>query len=110
MNRDPLRVKTNKTSRATRTFEKSLATGPASKYILRLFLAGASDRSRQALLRVRQLCEGELKDHCELEVIDIYQQPRLARATRSSRPRRSSKNCRRRRAGSSATFSMSAAC
>jgi circadian clock protein KaiB len=73
-------VKTNKTSRATRTFEKSLATGPASKYILRLFLAGASDRSRQALLRVRQLCEGELKDHCELEVIDIYQQPRLARA------------------------------
>jgi circadian clock protein KaiB len=29
---------------------------------------------------VRQLCEGELKDHCELEVIDIYQQPGLARA------------------------------
>jgi circadian clock protein KaiB len=73
-------VKTNKTSRATKAFEKSLATRPAGQYVLRLFLAGATDRSRQALLRVRQLCEGELKDHCELEVIDIYQQPNLARA------------------------------
>ena len=27
-----------------------------------------------------QLCEAELKDNCELEVIDIYQQPELARA------------------------------
>jgi circadian clock protein KaiB len=30
-------------------------------------------------VRVRQLCEAELKDNCELEVIDIYQQPNLAR-------------------------------
>lgn len=30
-------------------------------------------------MRVRQLCETELKDNCELEVIDIYQQPGLAR-------------------------------
>jgi circadian clock protein KaiB len=80
MNRKQTPVKTIKTSRATRAFEKSLATLPAGKYVLRLFLAGASDRSRVALRRVRQLCEGELKDHCELEVIDIYQQPDLARA------------------------------
>lgn len=36
-------------------------------------------RSRQAILRVRTLCEAELKDNCALEVIDIYQQPTLAR-------------------------------
>jgi circadian clock protein KaiB len=47
---------------------------------LRLFVAGATDKSRQAVLRVRQLCEAELKDNCKLEVIDIYQQPKLARA------------------------------
>jgi circadian clock protein KaiB len=47
---------------------------------LRLFVAGATARSRQAILRVRQLCEAELKDNYELEVIDIYQQPSLARA------------------------------
>ena len=72
-------VKTNKNSRATPAFEKSLATRPAGKYVLRLFVAGATTRSRQAVLRVRQLCEGELKDNFTLEVIDIYQQPHLAR-------------------------------
>jgi circadian clock protein KaiB len=77
-------VKINKTSRpssvaalrrvdATKTFEKSLATRPTGKYVLRLFVAGATARSRQAVLRVRQLCEAELKDNCKLEVIDIYQ-------------------------------------
>ena len=43
-------------------------------------MAGATARSHQAVLRVRQLCEAELKDNCTLEVIDIYQQPELARA------------------------------
>lgn len=43
-------------------------------------MAGATARSRQAVLRVRQLCDGELKDNCILKVIDIYQQPSLARA------------------------------
>jgi circadian clock protein KaiB len=47
---------------------------------LRLFVAGATVRSRQAIQRVRQLCESELKSNCKLEVIDIYQQPKLARA------------------------------
>ena len=56
-----------------------MASPPAGKYILRLFVAGATARSRQAVLRVRQLCETELKGNCDLEVIDIYQQPGLAR-------------------------------
>jgi len=43
-------------------------------------VAGATTRSRLAVLRVRQLCAVELKDHCDLAVIDIYQQPELARA------------------------------
>jgi circadian clock protein KaiB len=72
-------VKTNKTRRATQAFEKSLATRLTGKYVLRLFVAGATARSRQAVLRVRQLCEAELKDNYDLEVIDIYQQPNLAR-------------------------------
>ncbi len=42
-------------------------------------MAGATARSRQAILRARQLCETELHGNCELEVIDIYQQPILAR-------------------------------
>jgi circadian clock protein KaiB len=79
-------VKKSKASLVAKVFEKSLAARPAGKYLLRLFLAGATDRSRQALLRVRQLCEGELKDNCELQVIDIYQQPDLARAYQIGAP------------------------
>ena len=96
-------MKTNKTTRAAQALEKSKATRPtglrradpryavgsgearvasatqAGKYVLRLFVAGATARSHQAVLRVRQLCEAELKDNYALEVIDIYQQPSLAR-------------------------------
>ena len=42
-------------------------------------MAGATARSRQAVLRVRQLCAAELNGGGRLEVIDIYQQPALAR-------------------------------
>src|SRR5213593_875527 len=65
--------------RTIKAFEKTLASRPTGKYVLRLFVAGATARSRQAVLRVRQLCEAELKDNYQLEVIDIYQQPNLAR-------------------------------
>ena len=73
-------MKTNKTRLATKAVAKSPATRRKGKYVLRLFVAGATDKSRQAVLRVRQLCEAELKGGCDLEVIDIYQQPNLARA------------------------------
>ena len=56
-----------------------MANRPEGKYILRLYVAGATARSRQALRRISQLCEAELKDNYELEVIDVYQQPALAR-------------------------------
>ena len=72
-------MKTNKTIRATKAFEKDLAARPTAKYVLRLYVAGATERSRQALLRVRKLCETELNGEYDLEVIDIYQQPILAR-------------------------------
>ena len=72
-------MKTSKTSRVAQTLEKSPATRPTGKYILRLFVAGATNRSREAILRVRRLCDAERKDTCTLEVIDIYQQPKLAR-------------------------------
>ena len=68
-----------KTKRATQAVEKSLPPRAKDKYVLRLFVAGATARSRQAILRVREMCETELKGRSKLEVIDIYQQPGLAR-------------------------------
>jgi circadian clock protein KaiB len=72
-------LKSKKNRRPTLVLEKSLASRPADKYVLRLFVAGATARSRQAVLRVRQLCDAEPKGSYKLEVIDIYQQPKLAR-------------------------------
>ena len=72
-------MKTNKISRANKVLKKSPATRLTGKYVLQLYVAGATDRSRQAVLHVRQLCETGLASIYELEVIDIYQQPTLAR-------------------------------
>lgn len=71
----------NKSKPSPRTQEIETApTKPAKrKYILRLYVAGATERSSQAILRARQLCETELHGDFELEVIDVYQQPILAR-------------------------------
>ena len=72
-------MKTTRASRTTIAFEKALAPKGAGKLVLRLYVAGATARSRQALTRARHLCEVDLKGNCELEVIDVYQQPILAR-------------------------------
>jgi len=72
-------MKTKKSGSSTKAFEKALATRPPGKCLLRLYVAGATDRSRQAILRARQLCETECNGNFELEVIDVYQQPILAR-------------------------------
>ncbi len=68
-----------KTPPATQAFEKAVASRARGKCVLRLYVAGATDRSRDAIRRARELCEAELKDNFTLEVIDVYQQPILAR-------------------------------
>lgn len=63
----------------TELFEKALAEGESQKFILSLFVAGMTPRSLRAIENARQLCEKYLKDRCELEVIDVYQQPSLTK-------------------------------
>jgi circadian clock protein KaiB len=48
------------------------------KYVLRLFVAGATARSAQAIEAVKKICDEHLKGMCDLQVIDIYQHPELA--------------------------------
>ena len=73
-------MKKKKIIRPAKILAKVPAIRPRSRYLLRLFVAGATARSSKAVLRVRQMCETELIGGCQLEVIDIYQQPKLARA------------------------------
>jgi circadian clock protein KaiB len=75
MSRDERSVKHPKANRRAKAFKRAAASKPADEYVLRLYVAGTSIRSRQAILRTRELCAVELKGHCKLEVIDIYQHP-----------------------------------
>jgi circadian clock protein KaiB len=64
----------------TDDFERLLAQPPAlEKYVLRLYVTGMTSRSTQAIARIKAVCEEYLQGRYELEVIDIYQQPALAK-------------------------------
>ena len=49
------------------------------RWVLRLYVAGMTTTSARAVERVRRLCDEHLAGRYELEVIDIYQLPALAR-------------------------------
>jgi circadian clock protein KaiB len=56
--------------------------GPRSrqaKYVLSLYVSGSTLKSALAVKNIKQICEQHLKNRYDLEVIDIYQQPNLAR-------------------------------
>ncbi len=49
------------------------------RYVLRLFISGATLRSTNAIENLKAICESELAGRYDLEVIDIYQQPEQAK-------------------------------
>lgn len=49
------------------------------KYVLRLYVTGMTPRSTQAIARINVICEQYLAGRYDLEVVDIYQQPTLAK-------------------------------
>ena len=55
------------------------ATTGEAAYALRLFVAGATAQSTRAILHARRLCDEHLRGRFTLEVVDIYQQPLMAR-------------------------------
>ncbi len=59
-------------------FEQAIAAADDEHYLLRLYIAGATPRSTQAIASIKAFCEEHLEGRYELEVIDIYQQPSLA--------------------------------
>jgi len=46
---------------------------------LRLFVAGQTAKSTRALANLKVLCEQRLKDRYEIEVVDLLEQPHMAR-------------------------------
>ena len=65
--------------RTTAEFEKSLARQQEERYVLRLYVTGMTPRSTEAFAAIKGICEEHLQGRYDLEVIDIYQHPELAK-------------------------------
>jgi len=61
--------------------ESSLRKGNEDEdsYIFRLYITGASANSSRAISNLKILFEKHLKGHYELQIIDVYQQPHIAK-------------------------------
>ena len=49
------------------------------KYVLRLYVTGMTPKSIRAISNLKKICEEHLGGRYDLQVIDIYQQPTLAK-------------------------------
>lgn len=54
------------------------AENKRNDYVLRLFVTGASPNSVRAIINLKQICETYIKGKYLLEIIDVYQQKKLA--------------------------------
>ena len=69
-----------KDSDTTDAFEKLVAgTASEDRYVLRLYVTGMTPRSTEAFASIKGICEKHLQGQYDLEVIDIYQHPHLAK-------------------------------
>lgn len=70
---------TKKVRDQVEVFEQAIKDSKEKKYVLRLYVAGATQKSTESIMNIKRICEEYLKGRYELEVIDIYQQPVLAK-------------------------------
>ena len=54
-------------------------TAPERYYELRLYVAGQTPRSLEAFSNLKKICEEHLKGRYSIEVIDLVENPKLAR-------------------------------
>ena len=53
-----------------------------NRYVLRLYVTGNTTRSERAINNLRRLCADVLRNGCEVEVVDVLEQPELAEVDR----------------------------
>lgn len=66
----------NRSSRRPQTARKHAASG---EYLLRLYVAGQTPKSLQAFTNLKQICETHLRGRYRIEVVDLIENPALAR-------------------------------
>ncbi len=67
-------------SRTTyQSFEDAISEAEKRLYVLTLYITGQTPGSQRAIRNIKKICEEELKGRYKLEIIDIYQQPGMAK-------------------------------
>ena len=69
-----------KPAKQAKTKAKTSTKGKAAvtRYDLRLYVAGQTPRSLQALANLKRICEEHLAGHYRVEIIDLMKKPQLA--------------------------------
>ena len=60
--------------------ESAKAGGSSERYVLKLYVTGATARSLRAIANIKAICEQYLKGRYKLEVVDVYRRPALLRS------------------------------
>ena len=60
-------------------FDLTISKRQKDKYILRLYITGSTSRSTLAITNLKRICKEYLEGRYELEVIDLFQHPGLAK-------------------------------
>lgn len=60
-------------------FDKALLERDRQHYILCLYVAGMTARSLESIVSIKKICEEHLSGRYEIEVVDIYLHPELAK-------------------------------
>ncbi len=68
-----------KVTESTEQFARAVSRLDRGRYELRLYVAGTTPRSARAIANLKEVCEEYLAGRYDLEVIDVYRQPTLAR-------------------------------
>jgi len=74
-----MKEKKTKVKNSTEEFDLIVSEMSKDKYILRLYITGATKRSVLAIANLKKICKEYLEGRYELEVIDLYQMPGLAK-------------------------------
>jgi circadian clock protein KaiB len=69
---------TKSKGKANSSLHRAGALG-TDRYVLTLYVTGATARSLRAIANLKAICEQYLKGRYELEVVDIYRRPALLR-------------------------------
>ena len=69
----------NEVKTSTKEFKNAVKNRKDENYVLRLYVTGSSPQSLRAIASIKTICEEYLYGRYDLEVIDLYKNPALAK-------------------------------